>query len=275
MPLKKTLKIWSSFILFLFFFPVIVNYIPSEAASTSAAKLIIEPANIVHASNVAEEDIIETTGGKALLYFTHSHEAYEPVTKAVDGKVAVFHRTENIMNIGKKLQTQLAVNGIETDILDYDNVSEMEKKGIDYGLAYRSIRPQVIKKLGEVNYDIIIDLHRDSIGPDRTTTVYEGEKYANVTFVVGKEHANYKLNEAKAQQVKDEMEKLVPGITRGDIILKHGPGVDGKYNQDLSASVILIELGGIGNNEAELNRTIVVIAEAVSAVISNSTTTKY
>ena len=51
-------------------------------------------------------------------------------------------------------------------------------------------------------------------GPDRTTIVYKGEKYANVAFVVGKEHPNYKLNQAKAQLVKDEMEKLVPGITR-------------------------------------------------------------
>ena len=44
---------------------------------------------------------------------------------------------------------------------------------------------------------------------------------------------------------------------------------DGKYNQDLHPSVILVELGGIGNSEDELNRTIVVIAEAASTVISN------
>ena len=53
--------------------------------------------------------------------------------------------------------------------------------------------------------------------------------------------------------MKDEMEKLVPGITRS-IISKGGAGVDGKYNQDLHPSLILIELGGIGNSEEELNQ---------------------
>ena len=81
-------------------------------------------------------------------------------------------------------------------------------------------------------------------------------------FVIGLDHPNYKQNrEQSAQRMKDEMEKLVPGITR-NIISKGGAGVDGKYNQDLHPSVILIELGGIGNSEDELNRTIVVIAEA-------------
>ena len=69
--------------------------------------------------------------------------------------------------------------------------------------------------------------------------------------------------------MKDEMEKLVPGITRS-IIMKGGAGVDGKYNQDLHPSLILIELGGIENTEAELNHTIAVIATAATAVLENN-----
>lgn len=41
--------------------------------------------------------------------------------------------------------------------------------------------------------------------------------------------------------------------------------MDGKYNQDLHPGFILVELGGIGNNEEELNRTIAVLAEAVTS----------
>ena len=69
---------------------------------------------MVYAANVMEEKPAEITPGKALLYFTHSHEAYEPVTKANDGKVAVSHQSENIMKFGEKLKSQLDFNGVET-----------------------------------------------------------------------------------------------------------------------------------------------------------------
>ena len=58
------------------------------------------------------------------------------------------------------------------------------------------------------------------------------------------------------------MEKRIPGITR-DVIPKGGAGVDGKYNQDLHPNIVLVELGGIGNSEDELNRTLAVISEAI------------
>ena len=111
----------------------------------------------------------------------------------------------------------------------------------------------------------LLRLHRDSIGPDRTTIVHKGEKYANVAFVIGTEHSNFAQNEAMAKHMKKEMESLVPGITRG-LIKKGGHGVDGRYNQDLHSSLILIELGGIGNSEDELNRTVAVIAKAAGSV---------
>ena len=61
------------------------------------------------------------------------------------------------------------------------------------------------------------------------------------------------------------MNTLVPGISRG-VFLKTGKGVDGVYNQDLNKNTILIELGGIESTEVELNRTIAILAKAVSNV---------
>lgn len=224
---------------------------------------------IVYASNIieAKEPELETKDKKALLYFTHNHEAYKPVTKEKDGKVAVSHQSENIVKFGEKLKDQLDFNGIQTDILPIDNMVELNKNKWSYAQSYNSIRPHVKKRLEEVDYDLIIDLHRDSIGADLTTAVHNGEKYAKVAFVVGLDHPNSAENKLKAQRLKDEMEKLVPGITRG-LLLKSGKGVDGKYNQDLNPSVILVELGGSGNSEDQLNRTIAVIGKAASLIIS-------
>ena len=85
---------------------------------------------------------------------------------------------------------------------------------------------------------------------------------------------NYKLNQAKAKLLKDEMEKLVPGITR-DFIMKSGPGVDGKYNQDLHPSILLLNLAELGIQKIELNRTVSVIAKRCSIRSSKSERVEY
>src|SRR5690625_1074505 len=236
--MKKTLQTWSAFILFLFLFPIIMNLLPNSGP-TATSKLMKEPLKIVYASNVFEEEVQEGKK-KALLYFTHNHEAYEPVTKEKSVKVSVNHQTENITKFGEKLQAQLTVNGIETEILPVDNTKERNKKGIPFSKSYHSIRPFVKEHVEKADYDLIVDLHRDSIGRDKTTVTYEGEKYAKVAFVIGLEHPNYKHNEEKAVKLKAEMEKQIPGITRG-IIRKSGPGVDGKYNQDLHPNLLVVE----------------------------------
>ncbi len=262
--MKKTSLIWGILILFLFLFPVVVNTVPS-GQTAKVPKLMKETSYMVYAANILEEEPLGTTGGKVLLYFTHSNEAYEPVTQAKNGVIAVSHQTENITKFGEKLKTQLAFNGIETDILPV---------GVPHTGAYKAIRPYVEKQMQEKKYDLIVDLHRDDLGPDGTTISYKEERYAKVAFVIGMEHPNFERNRANAVLLKKEMDLLVPGITR-NLIMKHGPGVDGKYNQDLDPSLLVIELGGIGNTEEELNRTIAIIAQAAATVIGNSSRAEY
>lgn len=203
------------------------------------------------ASEVIEE--VEVKAGKVLIYNTHSHEAYKPMTKAADGKIAVDHQTENIVIMSEKLKSLLEINGMEAEIL---------KKVVPHKYAYSNIRPYVKKQLSENEYDLIIDIHRDDIGPDKSTIIHEGERYAKVAFVLGLDNPSYKKNEEITNKFKAEMEKRIPGITR-DVIPKGGAGVDGKYNQDLHPKLVLMELGGVGNSEDELNRTLGVVSEAI------------
>ena len=60
----------------------------------------------------------------------------------------------------------------------------------------------------------------------------------NYIFVIGGEHPNYGWNEQLAQNLSEQLNKLVPGISRG-ILLKEGKGVDGVYNQDLSKNFLM------------------------------------
>lgn len=238
-----------------------------------SAGLLKEPGLIVYASNITKEQAAPTKDHNVLLYFTHSHEAFEPITKAVDGKVSVSHQTENIMKVGDKLRGQLVMNGVEAEIIDFDNTKDMMNRGIPYHLSYKEIRPHVKKQLENQTYDLVIDLHRDSLKKDRTTVVHNGESYAKVAFVIGKEHAQYSKNKTNAEALKKEIDAIVPGMTR-DIIVKGGVGVDGKYNQDIHPNIILIELGGVQNTEEELNRSVDVIARAITIGMENGTFTK-
>lgn len=264
--MKKNLQIWTAIVFVLFLFPVLIQFIP-EDSKISNSKIIKENALIVYASNVvavdepvpeveseAEVDVEEKPRlGTVLIYNTHSTEAYKPITKAVDGKIAVNHQVENVVKMSEKLKSLLEINGMDAETL---------KKEVPYARAYKDIRPFVKKQLSEKEYDLIIDIHRDSVGPEKTTIVHEEERYAKVAFVLGLDNPSYKKNEAMTNRLKAEMEKRIPGITR-DVIPKGGAGVDGKYNQDLHPNLVLLELGGIGNTEEELNRTLAVISEAI------------
>lgn len=264
--MKKTLQIWLCIIFLLFIFPVALQFLPKQPTIPSTLSLK-EPSMIVYASNVLEEDLQPKVEGNVLVYSTHSHEAYEPIVKAVDGKVAASHHSENILKVGSRLKENLSAQGLAADHLNLDIVKIMQANKVPYHRSYAAIRPYVEKEVREGTYDLVIDLHRDSLGPSKTTITHNGQRYAKVGFVIGREHPYYEKNLAKAKRVKDEMEKRVPGISR-EIIIKGGRGVDGKYNQDLDTSMILIELGGIGNTEAELNQTISIIGEAVGAMLS-------
>ena len=88
-------------------------------------------------------------------------------------------------------------------------------------------------QLAHNDYDIVLDIHRDSAKANVTTLQSGEESYAKFIFVIGGEHANYRWNEQLAQNLSNQLNKLVPGISRG-VLVKSGKGVDGVYNQDFA-----------------------------------------
>ncbi len=60
------------------------------------------------------------------------------------------------------------------------------------------------------------------------------------------------------------MEAKYPGLSRGVLPPKKGPGTNGVFNQDLHENALLIEIGGVDNNMEELYRTADALAEVFS-----------
>jgi stage II sporulation protein P len=276
-------KLQWSFGLLLFFFvlPVIAGQLPFNKQASTPIKEPEDKQVVYAATNLAEQSALEQTKEetkeepkeepkeattdpfKVLLLFTHSQEAYQPMVKAVSGKEAVYDEKTNIYHLKDTISKHFSMNGIQTDVLDVDVMKELKLQGKSFPASYNFVRPYLAKRLQEQSYDLVIDLHRDSAKRDATTLTYNNESYARIAIVIGAEHKNYRWNTAYAESLSAAMNEVVPKISRG-VISKSGDNVDGRYNQDLTKEMILIELGGIDNTEQELNRTIAVIGKAIS-----------
>lgn len=275
--MRKTMQKVMSFYLFLFLLPILLIKLPMLAFGVDAPKKV-ETQPIAYAANVTkeissntpEEISVETDGDpiSVLLYFTHIQESYQPIVEKKYGLKAVnYHPTENISNVSDLVVQHFQLNGDSVDVLEFDNMNKMQISG-----AYTKIRPYLQKQLAENQYDVLLDLHRDSIKREKTTIKSGGTTYARLTFVVGAEHVNYKMNEAFSKAVSNEVNRLVPTISKGVLAKTHDTG-NGVYNQDLSSHALLVELGGIENTEEEINRTIAILAKAISVVFENNTAT--
>jgi len=203
----------------------------------------------------------------ALFLFTHSHEAFEPIVKSKNGMSAVYHPTTNITQFKDTIVNHFDLNSIKTEFLAVDTMGEMKKNNRSFAEAYDVVRPFLATELQKKEYDLIIDLHRDSATRKITSLTFNNQSYAKLYFVVGENNPNSNLNKSYAEHLSTHLNELVPGISRG-IIGKKGVNVDGNYNQDLAENMVLIELGGIGNTQDEINRTISVLAHVISMVLN-------
>lgn len=205
---------------------------------------------------------------KALLLFTHSHESFLPIVKNETGQAEVYHSTSNITAFEEIIRNQFSLNSIETEFLGIDTMSELKKTNRTFPEAYKVVRPYLTENVQNNKYDIIIDLHRDSTTRKNSTLTYNNETFGKIYFVVGEEHPNYLINKSYAQLLSSQLNELVPGISKG-VVGKKGDHVDGIYNQDLANNMVLIELGGIDNTQEEINRTISVLAKAISELLQD------
>lgn len=192
------------------------------------------------------------------IYNTHQLENYN--SKNLD----IYGITPNVLMASYILKEKLNKLGIPT-IVEDTNISDfLNINGWDYSSSYKATRLLILDKKNKYSsLKYFIDLHRDSVNKDITTTNIDGKSYAKILFVIGLEHENYEENIKTASDINDLINKYYPTLSRG-IYKKEGAGVDGIYNQDLSGNSILIELGGVDNNIEEVFNTI----EALSKVLN-------
>ena len=155
--------------------------------------------------------------------------------------------------------------------MEETNISEILKNNNwNYDQSYKASRINLEKiKQTYPSIKIFIDLHRDALKHQQSTTTINEKDYAKVLFVIGKEHENYKKNIEFTETINNILKQKYPEITKG-ILQKEGPGVNGIYNQDLSENIILLEVGANENTIEEVTNTLDIISQVIKEKINEN-----
>lgn len=235
-----------------------IDYLLKTGFNNQISKSILKsPLDIENISLVNNEEEVKSNEPLIYIYNTHDEEAYynsylNPYNIVPDVKLASYYFQERLKDLG--IESVVEKRKIK-DVLD--------KNGWNYRYSYNASRvylEEVSKNNPSIEY--FIDLHRDSVGKDKTTTVINGKSYAKVMFLVGLEHENYQKNLDLATRLNELISQFDSTLSRG-IYQKEGPGVNGIYNQDFSSKAILIEVGGQYNTIEEVANTIEVMARVL------------
>ncbi|WP_010631184.1 stage II sporulation protein P [Sporolactobacillus vineae] len=232
------------------------NNLPQDNPPQIKIEAPKKPAKVPGKTPVAENKLTK----KVLLYQTHYWESYKPANNGLDANTT--NPNVGVFRAGNEVAQVLLNNGIGSLHPDPRNWGA--------NTAYASSR-QLVRSMLKQNPSLtyLIDIHRDSLGRSVTTMKRNSNTYARISFIVGETNPGYTANLYFAKQLKAILDKHYPGIVRG-IVGKTKFDGNGIYNQDLSKNAILIEIGGVDNTLAEVDRSSKAVGEALSEYIKSA-----
>ena len=209
-----------------------------------------------------------------LILHTHASESYTKLP-GQDYIQTTQYRTldkaYNMVAVGDLLAKKLEQAGIcvihDRQIHDYpsynDSYSNSRSAVKEYLQQYPSIR-------------VVLDLHRDALlqadGEQYAPVVKaDGQSAARLMLVVGTDasgtvHPAWRENLAVAVKLQVLLEKQVPGLTRPVLLRAQ------RFNHDLSAGAMIVEVGAAGNTLQEAMNGISYLADALIQLMHGSTT---
>lgn len=222
--------------------------------------------NYFKISNNKENVVLnETEYNEPLIYIysTHSNEEYSYL------KNDVYNIVPTVKTASYILDTEFKKLGLNSIVESENTIDLVNSQKLLYKDSYKVSRTLLENKKKEyTSLNYFLDIHRDSVNGNITTTVIDGIKYAKVMFVLGLENDNYLENRKVISEINDYLNINYKGLSRG-IYEKKGKGVNGVYNQDFSKNTMLIEIGGIDNTIDEVSNSIKAIANGIYNYINN------
>lgn len=203
----------------------------------------------------------DLTGKAPTVLILHSH-ATESYAGAEDYRSTA--ESENMVAIGDEVARILEAGGIRVihdrtfyDYPDYNQSYVLARSAIrDWLAAYPSIQ-------------MVIDIHRDAAettsGQLVTSSTVGGQRSAQLMMVVGTDATgnyfpDWEENLSLALKLSAVLEQENPGICRPVTLREH------RFNMDLSAGSMLIEVGAAGNTMEEARIAANALAQGILAI---------
>ncbi|HOP73753.1 MAG TPA: stage II sporulation protein P [Bacillota bacterium] len=187
--------------------------------------------------------------GPVGIYHTHSDESYAPT----DGSSSQ-RGSGGIFKVGETLSQAFEKEGIKAIQL---KTAHDPHDAMAYDRSRRTAA-QLLKK----GPSVLLDVHRDAVPREEYATEINGQGVTKVQLVVGRENPNFDAVNQFAKQIKKVVDKKHPGFIKG---IYYGKG---KYNQDLSPRMLLLEFGTNTNSRESAERAAQIFAASVKDVIT-------
>ena len=212
----------------------------------------------------SEKEVYNTEKESPIIYIynTHQSEEYAP------SSYAEFSINPTVIMNDYILEDIFNKNGYSTLVEERSIKEILNQNNWKYANSYKASRiflEDIIIKQPTLKY--FIDVHRDSLKRDKTTTTIDGKDYAKIIFLIGTENENYQANLTLTEKINNKLNEHYPGLSKG-IYKKGGPGVNGVYNQDFSPNTILVEMGGYENTTTEVLNTSIAFSKCFLEVIN-------
>ena len=225
--------------------------------------LLKEPLDI-HIKNTNEPQV--------LIFHTHTSESYMKKDSGFFYESFYprsLNNSKNVVRVGDAITEKLKEHGINAihDKTYHDTPS--------YNGSYLRAEKTIKENLQKYpSLQVIIDIHRDSLGSKETgkmkpTFEYKGKKAAQLMIISGCDpdnsngFPNWKKNLKLALNIQKYCESMFPGLTRPLNFSKV------KYNEHLTPGSLLIEIGSDGNTLEEAIYTGSMLGEAISELLNN------
>lgn len=183
-----------------------------------------------------------------LIYHSHTTESFVPTSGkefTTDLSLTVVRVAEEI---AKHLEEEYGIKVVHSR--EIHDIPRSES----YGKSINTIK-EMVKRYPEAA--MVIDLHRDGVSREVTTTQINGQDVGKTLLVLGSGHKNWKENYGFALSFHEKSEELYPGLSRGIRDRRF------TYNQEVHPRAILLEIGGHRNSLEEALRTGRYVAEII------------
>lgn len=226
-------------------------------------------ADLLAESKIMPELPLRTDGTPmVLIYHTHTTESYVAEKTGRYDDSFNFRTTEpdkNMVSVGDAIAEQLAAAGI--GVVHAKEIHDFPVWTGSYSNSAETIR-SVLEQYPEIC--IALDIHRDAISDGKTVIApvaeVNGKQSAQIMIISGCDDGtmgmpDYRKNFHFASRLQETAETMFPGFTR-PILFDYR-----KYNQDLTAGSLLIEVGSQGNTLEEARYAGELVGQALSETI--------